>query len=397
MNDLAESPSRIHRAALVEEWGSLRKGFAFALAADDFATNWLARFTKAEERLLELSALDVDIALFLLIQNAIGEFEGYSTNHSLLCAVIAELCAAHFEWPEADAASLRRAALTMNVGMLLAQNQMALQVDALSPAQRCLIDAHPAKSVELLESAGVSDSLWLDVVRRHHRPVDPDESNGPVTTAQRLAQMLQRIDVFTAKLSRRRTRMGSSAIVAARDACLDGSGLPDALGATMLRVMGLYPPGSFVELEGGEICVVTRRGAKAHTPLVACLRRADGGLANQPEVCDTALKKQSIKKALSVDDVKVRVDHSRVLKGWLYTFAVAHQLRSSAASSHRCFSEKRLRRSSSAQMVDIHSCNQCSIRRFWLTGWAWPTVCLPPCRPGLCQCIRPVTASWLPG
>jgi hypothetical protein len=81
-----------------------------------------------------------------------------------------------------------------------------------------------------------------------------------LTPVQRLAQLLQRIDVFTAKLSRRRTRPGSNATVEARDACLDPSGLPDATGATMLRVLGLYPPGSFVRLASGE-----RRNRRRHS------------------------------------------------------------------------------------------------------------------------------------
>ena len=75
----------------------------------------------------------------------------------------------------------------MNVSMLLIQNSMAQQTESRSPAQKLRVEDHPAKSVELLTSAAVDDPLWLETVRRHHRPVDKGESIDPLTTPQRLA------------------------------------------------------------------------------------------------------------------------------------------------------------------------------------------------------------------
>jgi hypothetical protein len=113
--------------------------------------------------------------------------------------------------------------------------------------------------------------------------------------------------------TKRKTRPGSTATVAARDACLDTSGLPDATGATMLRVLGLYPPGSFVRLVNGEIGVVIRRGDKAHTPAVAWVRRGDGGMINPPMVRDTVNRLHTVQRSLAADQVKIRLDHERVV------------------------------------------------------------------------------------
>jgi hypothetical protein len=309
----SERDRRDAGAARIDSWQRLRKSFAFALAADDYATVWLDRFSKSASRIRELTAEDPDMALYVMLQTATNDVDNYSTDHALFCAVVADLCAAHFEWPAAEAAAIHNAALTMNVAMLLMQNAMAHQSVPLSSAQKLRIEDHPAKGVELLKSAGVDDPLWLETVRRHHRPVDEGESVDPVTPPQRLAQLLQRIDVFTAKLSKRKTRPGSSATVAARDACLDTSGLPDATGATMLRVLGLYPPGSFVHLASGGIGVVVRRGDKAHTPVVACVRRADGGVINQPMLCDTGIRLHAVQRSLSADEAKIGLDHERVV------------------------------------------------------------------------------------
>ena len=144
-------------------------------------------------------------------------------------------------------------------------------------------------------------------------PVDDGEASDPPSAPQRLAQLLHRIDVFTAKLSRRRTRPGSTATVAARDACLDASGLPDATGATLLRVLGLYPPGSFVRLANGEIGIVIRRGEKAHTPQVACVRSFDGSLIANPILRETASAGHAIQRSLAPADVRMRLDHAKVV------------------------------------------------------------------------------------
>lgn len=303
----------IARAAGVNQWQAIKKSFAFALAADDYETNWLDRLSKCADRIRELTEQDPDVALYMMLQAATNDVDNYSASHAMFCAVVADLCSAHFAWPEAEAAAVRNAALAMNVGMLLMQNSMAQQSESPSPAQKLRVEDHPARSVELLKSAGVVEPLWLETIRRHHRPVDEGESIDPLTPPQRLAQLLQRIDVFTAKLSKRKTRPGSSATVAARDACLDSSGLPDATGATMLRVLGLYPPGSFVRLANGEIAVVTRRGGKAHTPVVACVRRADGGMISQPIVRDTGERIYAVQRSLSADEVNIRLDHERVV------------------------------------------------------------------------------------
>jgi len=309
----AERVSAGARAERVDSWQGSKKSFAFALAADDYETAWLDRLSKLAKRIRELTAQDPDVALYMMLQTATTDSDNYSASHAMFCAVVADLCAAYLEWPEAEAEAVRNAALTMNVGMLLMQNSMAQQIEPLSPAQRLRVTDHPAKSVELLQTAGVDDPLWLETVRRHHHPVDEGENADPLTPPQRLAQLLQRIDVFTAKLSKRKTRPGSTATVAARDACLDMSGLPDATGATMLRVLGLYPPGSFVRLVSGEIGVVIRRGDKAHTPVVACVRRGDGGTISQPIVRDTGNLLHAVQRSLSADEVKVRLDHERVV------------------------------------------------------------------------------------
>jgi hypothetical protein len=81
----------------------------------------------------------------------------------------------------------------------------------------------------------------------------------------------------------------------------------------MLRVLGLYPPGSFVRLASGDIGVVVGRGDKAHTPVVACVRRGDGGVISPPIARDTSSRPYGVQRSLSADEAKIRLDHERVI------------------------------------------------------------------------------------
>lgn len=280
------------------------------------ASGWLERLDALLTQVRELTNEDIDSALYLMLQTASQVVERYSACHGLFCCIVGDLCARWLEWSTTDVETLRRAALTMNIGMQEAQDVMARQIEPLSLEQKRLVNEHPAKSERLLRSAGVEDVLWLETVLRHHELSGEDESTVALQPALRLAQLLQRIDVYTAKLSRRRARAGTSATIAARDACLGPGGKPDAIGVTMLRVLGLYPPGSFVQLANGEIGVVTGRGVKAHTPLVACLRREDGALLRTPTLRDTSQTDCAVRRSLTSHDARIVVHHERTLMAW---------------------------------------------------------------------------------
>ena len=293
----------------IDEWTQLirQTGTLLRNSAPDAA--WLVDLKAAAVRLRALAGRDLDAALYLLLQAAATNVERYSAHHSMLCAVICEVCARSFAWPDDEVDSVVHAALTMNLSMSLLQDALAQQVGPLSDPQREQVGAHAERSAELLTAAGVDAPLWIEVVRLHHARLPAADPSA----AQRLAQLLQRIDVYTAKLSLRTSRSAVSPAIAARDACTDATGKPDAVGSTILRLLGLYPPGCFVQMASGDIGVVVRRGAKAHTPVAAALRRLDGGLYMPPSRRDTSSAQHAIQHGVTSSDVNVHVDHARTL------------------------------------------------------------------------------------
>jgi hypothetical protein len=104
-----------------------------------------------------------------------------------------------------------------------------------------------------------------------------------------------------------------SPLMAARRACLGPNGQPDEVGSALLRSVGLYPPGSFVELDTGEIGIVVSRGRRANLPLVAALISASGNVYAEPMLRDTLEQRHAVKAAVMPERVKVRFVHEKVL------------------------------------------------------------------------------------
>ena len=327
------------RMRALDSWMQAQRAFAALLRTESIDAAWLERLEGAMRALRSLAAHDIDTALYVLLHAGITDVDRYSAHHAMLCAVAAEACAGQLGWDEERIVTTVRVALTMNVSISALQDSLARQMDAPSASQRELVASHAERSAKMLQDAGVADACWIEAVRHHHAAAQtaataspqgaavgaaegPTEgaaagtaagADGAAPGAREIAQLVHRIDVYTAKLSRRTTRAAISPALAARAACLDGQGHADAIGGTILRCLGLYPPGCFVQLANGDLAIVVRRGRKAHTPIVAAVRRGDGGVYEQPLRCDTAQAPLAVVRGVPLDDVKVRLNHGRAL------------------------------------------------------------------------------------
>ena len=306
--DAVAEPLALGPLEAVQAWQAIKRELSALLLEGQPDARWLETVEALMQRMRTLARRDFDAALYLLLQDAAHGELPYSAHHAMLCALVCEVCADWFEWPAAEIDAVVRAALTMNLSMSALQDALAQQDGPPSDEQRGQIAGHAQRSATMLAEAGLQDALCVEVVRRHH-----DMGDAGAAAAQRLAHLLRRVDQYTAKLSRRASRDAVSPAIAARDTCLDADGRPDTVGMAMLRKLGLYPPGSFVRLANGDLGVVVRRGALAHTPIVAALRRDDGGAHLHPRRCDTAQRELAVVHGVTAEDVRVRLNHPRNL------------------------------------------------------------------------------------
>lgn len=309
-SEAASKPLLVPQA--LDAWNQMMLRVHRLLREKTIDAAWVLRLTDLTTALRQLAARDPDLALYVLIEANGSNAGHYSSQHAMTCMVIAELAAEWMEWPEEERRVLALAAVSMNLSITALQDSLAKQSGSISDGQRQMVATHAASSADMLLGAGVVDPLWLHIVRHHHLVATVDavqESD----VAPRLAELLRRVDIYMAKLSRRGSRKSVTPAMAARDACLDASGNPDSIGATLLRVVGLYPPGTFVELANGESAVVIMRGAKAHTPIVASMRRKDGGMLMQPARRDTLRMGFEVKRGMEPSSIRVLLNHLRIL------------------------------------------------------------------------------------
>jgi HD-GYP domain-containing protein (c-di-GMP phosphodiesterase class II) len=296
-----------------ERWCELRSRLDATLRELRPDTDWRSRLEELHARSRALTDKRFDESLYHLVYEGVHFTEHYSAHHAWTIQVVAEQVARMLGWPQAEIDSLGLAALTMNVSMLRLQDQLAAAHAPPTPDQRREIDTHAARSASQLSGAGLTDVLAIEAVLHHHDASTDNEPLASQAPARRLARLLRRVDIFGAKISRRAGRPAMSPVMAARQACLGPNGQPDEVGSALLRSVGLYPPGSFVELASGEIGIVVSRGRRANLPLVAALISASGNFYAEPMLRDTLEQRHAVKAAVMPGRVKVRFVHEKVL------------------------------------------------------------------------------------
>ncbi len=284
-----------------------------ALLQDPVPADFLPRLQKYQGEVLELIEADADLALLILVQATTNDAHHYSVTHSLLVTVLCELAGRQLPGFSAEwRASLRGAALTMNIAMTALQDQLALQEESPLPQQRALIDNHALRASACLREAGIGDELWLQAVECHHATAaGPLSLQGP---GLQLARLLQRADIFSARLSMRRARPALAASAAVKAAYLDEHQQADEAGKAIIQATGIYPPGSYVRLSSGELAVVLRHGSHAKAPKVASIVSKSGAALVEPVVRDTRVRPHEVVGGVAPHDVKVRLNMEKLVR-----------------------------------------------------------------------------------
>lgn len=298
---------------LPEQWHALVAHLDGALREVRSGNDWRQRLFGVHGRARVAYQRRPDASLYHLVYEAGHSSQKYSCHHGLLTLLMCEQAATTLGWPQAWIDSLGRAALTMNVSMLRLQDQLAMSEHAPTPEMRTEIEHHPQTGADLLEAAGLGDPMSLAVVRLHHDAAGAEQPLAALSPERQLARLLRRVDIFAAKISRRAKRQPMSPVQAAREACLGSAGLPDEIGGALLKAVGLYPPGSFVELTSGEVGIVLARGRRANLPFVAALVSANGCPLGEPALRDTIDQRYGVKGAVPPAAVKVRPPHDRLM------------------------------------------------------------------------------------
>jgi HD-GYP domain-containing protein (c-di-GMP phosphodiesterase class II) len=247
--------------------------------------------------------LNEDLALAV----ALLEHQGrYSIRHSVDVAVVCHSVGIAIGIEEPELSSIVAAALTMNLSILQVQDDLQGQQDPLNAAQREVIKAHPETSAALLRDRAVTDSVWLDAVLCHHEAIDgtgyPAGKRGEAIPLA--AQLVSLADVYCARVSNREYRRGLRPNAALRALFLDqGKKVPEGLINRFIKAIGVFPPGTPVRLENGEIAVVTERGENAGKPQVCSIVGPRGMPFAVPIRRDTRRPTYGVREVVEWNDI----------------------------------------------------------------------------------------------
>ena len=271
-----------------------------------------SRFQALHEELTRHSTQSPDATVLALIYLSAQETRMYSATHAMLVSCVCMITASEMlRWPDAKVLTLGRAALSMNIAMTELQDQLVQQAMPLTATQIAAVENHSSRSETLLRHLGVADPVWLEAVRcHHHRMPGPLDQK---TEAQQMARLIQRADIFGARLAPRTARWPMP-VTAAMQACYyDEEQKVDPAGAALVKALGIYPPGAFVRLATQEIAIVLRRGPSASTPRVAVVMNRSGMPTGELIPRNTAQPSCKITGPVAHKDVRVQFQVARLV------------------------------------------------------------------------------------
>lgn len=235
---------------------------------------------------------DASIAKIILDDNS-----NYAVRHSVHTAILCCLSALHLEWSDESIRTLVSAALTMNLSLGFMQDILIDQKEPLTDEQKQKINEHPVESARLLQEMGVHNSEWLAYVTRHHECVDGSGYPNGLTESQipMGALIISLSDIYCAKVSGRSYRQPIFANIAVRDIYLTKDQVSKGtLIEVFVKILGLYPPGSFVKLASNETGIVVKRGDRVDGPVVQLVT------LGEKETVVSSVKRQTDKKGYQV-------------------------------------------------------------------------------------------------
>ncbi|MEN9373653.1 MAG: hypothetical protein RIR79_1205 [Pseudomonadota bacterium] len=301
-------------------WADLESGLGIILSYPEKTSQFAQRVEQYAHWIEHLLTQDADAGLYILFQLAGNSFVGYSTAHALICAVLAYLAAQKLEIEPAPRTSLVHAALTMNVSMTALQDALSTQAESPTPEQLHAIANHPQQSGALLRMLGVEDPIWLHLVTQHHQEASQEETQASTKESTKkftkestqkdfLLSILNAVDRYAAMISPRISRPGRSAVESIR-------AIHSAIGFVLVRAVGVYPPGTYVQLSSKELAVVIRRTNPNTHPDVAIISTPEGELLFMPRI-HSSRNPPYIESALSASTVRARLPHFRILQLYL--------------------------------------------------------------------------------
>lgn len=278
--------------------------------------NFPGRVATIVKAIEEACALDRDACLAWMFLESEAR---YVIAHPLHTAILCELVGVQLGWPAEQRLSAVSAALTMNIAKLVLQHKLHAQTEAMTPAQMTQMREHCVLGVEALQNLHVKDSAWLTAVTQHHERLDgsgyPAGLNADAITPE--ARLVAVADSYAAMIVAHAYKRAMPGNAALKEIYLQrGKKLDAEMADTLIKVVGVFPPGSYVRLANGEVAVVTRHGAAPTAPAVVSFVNPRGQSISSCVKRDCANPEFAIKEVLIKSKVDATLNNKASLWGY---------------------------------------------------------------------------------
>ena len=228
----------------------------------------------------------------LLALTLLKSYDNYLFNHSVNVSVLSLALAEALKAPAADLQVIGMAGLLHDIGKTMTPKSIILKPHQLTPEEWGVMREHPVKSSEIVAKMPGVGELCVRLVYEHH--INFDRKGYPAVEAGRQLHPYSKIitisDVYDAVTTLRPYQKPFSP----RDAMrimesLAGRVIDPVYFREFIRVLGIYPVGSLVRLDTGEVAVVTEtRSSEPLCPKIKILFDHSGRRLEEPIKLDLA-------------------------------------------------------------------------------------------------------------
>ncbi|MDG5501169.1 HD-GYP domain-containing protein [Marinobacter sp. BGYM27] len=191
--------------------------------------------------------------------NRIKHQDAYTAEHCLRVAIFAVAFARFLDFPKQDMEVIGLCGLLHDIGKMHVPKTILNKPGALNSEEMAEMKRHTEYGFSLLQSHHTLDPIVAAVCRDHHERLDGRGYPRGLEAWQisRFARLISIVDAYDAITSDRCYRAGLSASDAMRILFRERNKQFDPeLIEAFIRMIGIYPPGSLVEMTNGEIAVV---------------------------------------------------------------------------------------------------------------------------------------------
>ena len=195
----------------------------------------------------------------LLWMSKMRDKDEYTSEHSLNVCVLAIAFGRHLGMEEEALQKLGLCGLLHDVGKMRVKTEVLNKPGKLTDKEFTMVKAHTVHGRNLLMSTSGLPNIVVDVAYSHHEKVDGTgyprklKSSGIAD----FARIIALVDAFDAMTAERCYSPAISSTDALKIIFKDrGSHFDERLALEFIKAIGLYPPGSIVELINGTVALV---------------------------------------------------------------------------------------------------------------------------------------------